>query len=78
METTPLEALVVKPDEVLVLKLPSNISNETMRTVTDEILVFAEAAGLGDRVGIIGGDIEVIIMQTENKWVATAARRKSK
>lgn len=63
METTPLEALVVKPDEVLVLRIEDTLHAEA---VVAEILQWAEKAGLEDRVVVFTGEIDMAVIQSES------------
>ncbi len=61
-EVVPLEALRIKPGEVLVLRLPGKWTHERM----DEIRTTLKAAGIEDRVLIVAGEIELAVVEAES------------
>lgn len=59
METTPLEALTVGPDEILIIRLPAGQPEEYAITTAEQVAVWAEAAGISDRVLVVSDEIEL-------------------
>ena len=62
IEVVPLEGLRVKPGEALILRLPRRYwSPAELARIVEQL----EPLGLGNRVAILHGDIEVAVVEAE-------------
>lgn len=59
MIITPLEALIVKPGEVLVFRLPKDATADEHADLTKQIAAWAKDAGLDNRVVVVDGAIDL-------------------
>ena len=62
IEVVPLEGLRVKPGEALILRLPRRYwSQHEVARIVEQL----EPLGLGNRVVVLHGDIEVAVVEAE-------------
>ena len=62
IEVVPLEGLRLKPGEALILRLPRRYwSQDELARIVEQL----EPLGLGNRVAILHGDIDVAVVEAE-------------
>lgn len=72
VETTPLEALIVKPGEILIIRinLPEGISERERDTHYSALHDALEHVGLDGRVLIVAGDVKLAKLAARDSYAS--------